>query len=167
MKKPITFAIVLVAIVATAFAGSARTEIDAWNKKVTAAMMKKDMANLEKIMKAGVTSDFKHVENGQSLNFAQMFERMKMGIGSMKKLTKATTKIVSITEKGNTAVCKVEHVMEGMMAMEDKKDHKMGFTGIAEHTYVKQGKSWKMSKMEWKTQKATMDGKPMDMGGGK
>lgn len=165
MKKSITFAIVLVALVATAFAGNLRSEIESWNKQVTNAMMKKDMAGLEKIMKAGVTANFKHIENGQTLNFKQMWERMKMGFGSMKKLTKASTKIIAFSEKGNTAVAKVEHAMEGVMMMEDKKEHTMGFSGVAEHTYVKQGKTWKMSKMEWKSQKNTMDGKPMNMGG--
>lgn len=167
MKKPIALTIALVALIATAFAGNLRSEIEGWNKKVTTAMMKKDLAGLEKIMKAGVTADFKHVENGQAINFTQMWERMKMGLGSMKKLTKATTKIISFTEKGNKAVAKVEHLMEGMMMMEDKKEHIMGFGGIAEHTYVKQGNTWKMSRMEWKSQKSTMDGKPMDMGGGR
>jgi len=49
------------------------------------------------------------------------------------------------------------------MVGQDKKTHTMTFTGTSADTYVKQGGTWKMSKMAWIKQTATMDGKPIKM----
>jgi len=129
-------------------------------------MMKKDVNGLEKAMKAGVTSNFVYIENGQKQTFAEMMTNMKMGIGMMKKITVAKTKILSVKETGNKAVAMEEHTMVGTMVGPDKKTHTSGFTGVAEETYVKEGGKWKMAKMVWKSQKMTMDGKPSTGMGG-
>jgi len=150
-------------IVAANAADTLKAQIEASNKPIHQAMLKKDFPTLEKLFKATCTPDFKYVENAKTppQNLAQMMQNMKMGITSMKKMTKVDSKVLSCTEKGSTGMSKSMHVMEGMVAGPDKKDHKMSFSGVASETYVKVKGKWMMSKMSWDSQKMTMDGKPM------
>lgn len=147
-------------------ASGLRASIEASNKKIQTAMMKKDFATLDKIFKAGMTKDFRYVENGKTEAYDVMMQGIKMGFGQMQKITTVKTKIMTLNEKGNGGTCTSEHTMAGTMVGEDKKKHSMSFTGASVETYVKVGKDWKMSKMEWKATKMTMDGKPMPMGAG-
>jgi hypothetical protein len=165
--KALTLGIALLGVICFAQADDAKAQIEAGNKVIHQAMMKKDLVALEKAFRASCTKDFVYMENGQKQNFETMLNNMKMGISSMKKITKAGSKILTLKVKGNTAVGTTEHTMEGIMPPgDDKKEHKMGFGGVAEETYVKKGGKWMMSKMVWKSQKMTMDGKPMPGGGG-
>jgi hypothetical protein len=45
--------------------------------------------------------------------------------------------------------------------------HKMTFDGVSENTYVKIGKTWKMSKMRWIKQSTMIDGKEIPTQGGR
>ncbi len=140
------------------------------NKKLHAAMMKKDTDAFAKIVKEGVNSDFKYVEDGRSMNFDQMVANMRQGMSQMTKVTASDSKIVSLKEKGNSATAVMSHRMSGRMIGKDKKSHTTSFSGISTDVFRKQGGQWKMARMSWKSQKMTMDGKPYDpskMGGGK
>jgi len=161
--KALTIAVALIGALAVAHADDLRSQIVASSNKITAAMKKKDFAALSKEMKDGTTSDFKYVEaaSGPPQTRDQMIQNMKMGLGMMDKLTVCTTKLLTLKQKGNTAVGTMEHTMVGTMKGQDKKSHTMSFTGVAENTYVKQGGKWKMASMTWKSQKQTMDGKPV------
>ena len=167
MRK-LTLILSLLVISAVSFAGSLKSEIEAMNAKVTACLKKMDIAGFEKIVKAGVTSDFKHVENGKAMNFSQMVTQMREGMKSMSKITKIGTKLKSLKESGNTATATTWHMMEGVMIGPDKKSHTMGFSGTSTDVFRKVGGKWKMASMTWTDQKMTMDGKPFDpsqMGG--
>jgi hypothetical protein len=159
--KVLSVAVALIGILAFAQADEVRSQIEASNKAISSMMLKKDLPGLEKAMKAGLTKNFVYIENGKSQNFTQMFENMKMGISSMKKITVASTKILSLKQKGNVVTCSMSHTMGGTMDGPDKKEHTSVFSGVADETYVKEGGKWKMSKMVWKSTKMTMDGKPM------
>ena len=132
------------------------------NTKIGAAMVKGDMKALESMIKAGVTSDFKYIENGQTQTFAQMMEQMKGSFKTM-KVTSAKVDLVSLKEKGNSATSAEKHVMLANMTGPDKKSHKISFTGTSTNTYVKVKGKWMMSVMNWGKSVMTMDGKPMDM----
>jgi hypothetical protein len=159
--KAFTIAIALLASYAVALADGLRTQVNASMKTITAAMKKKDFATLSKQMKAGSTADFKYVEDGRTQTLDEMLEGMKMGLGMMQKLTACNVKLLKLQEHGKTAVGSMEHNMVGTMMGQDKKTHTMSFTGVSEHTYVNVGGKWKMSSMTWKSQKQTMDGKPV------
>jgi hypothetical protein len=150
-------------IVAANAADTLKARIETSNKPIHQAMLKKDFPTLEKLFKATCTADFKYVDNAKSppQNLTQMIQNMKMGISSMKKMTKVDSKVISCTEKGSTGMSKSMHLMEGTVAGPDKKDHKMTFSGIASESYVKVKGKWMMSRMSWDSQKMSMDGKPM------
>ena len=138
-----------------------RSDIESMNKKVHAAMMKRDIDAFVKIVKPRVTSDFKHVENGQTTNFDQMVGTMKTSFQSMGKITKSTSKVLTLKVKGNVGTTTEHHLMSGEISGEDKKKHVLTFSGTTTNTYRKEGGVWKMSVMKWTTQKMLMDGKPM------
>lgn len=131
------------------------------NTKVQAALVKRDIAAFIKVVKPRVTSDFKHVENGQTMNFDQMVETMKTSFQMMKKVTHSQAKIVTLKVKGNVGTSTETHSMTGLMTGEDKKTHTLTFSGTTTNTYRKEGGVWKLAVMKWTSQKMAMDGKPM------
>lgn len=146
-----------------------RSDIIAIDKKVSAAIMRKDAKAFEMTLKPICTKDFKYVENGQTMGFKQMVEGMRMGMKQMGKVTMAEAKLVSLKEMGSMATAMMSHNMKAEMMGPDKKMHKMGFSGMSTHTFKKVGGHWMMSMMKWGKQSMTMDGKPFDpskMGGG-
>ncbi len=166
--KALAIAISLVTLSSLAQAESARAEIERVNTSIGHAMVKKDFKGLDKIMKSHMTSDFKYTEAGQTQTYDQMFANIKQGLGMYSKVTKAKATIKTFKQKGNSAWALTSHSMAGTVMGQDKKPHKMTFNGDAAETYVKQGKTWKMSKMEWGKNAMLMDGKPFDpskMGG--
>lgn len=147
-----------------------RSELESVNSKIVAAMKKRDADAFGKIVKAGVTKDFKYVENGQTQTLDQMIEGMRMGFAMMTKVTKCEAKIKTLKETGNSGTATIWHSMAGDMKMEDGKTHKMTFEGTSTNTFRKEGGKWKMSSMVWGKQTMKMDGKPFDptkMGGGR
>lgn len=162
MKK-LSIGLALMALALGAFAGDLKSEIEAVNKKVHAAFMKKDVKAFEAALKDRVTADFKHVENGVSQDFKTMCEQMKQGFAMAKKVIGSDTKVLSVKESGNSATATVVHKMTMIMTGPDKKDHKYEFSGTSTDQYKKIGGKWKMASMTWKEQKLLMDGKPMDM----
>ena len=140
-----------------------RSEINTMNAKVRACMMKLDMDGFVKLVKPGVTKDFKYSENGKSMNFDQMVATMRQSFATMKKVTAATTKTLALKVTGNTGVATSAHSMSVVTMGPDKKSHTMTFTGTSSDHYRNENGTWKMSSMTWKNDKMLMDGKPMDM----
>lgn len=164
--KLLTIAACLVGLASLSFA-DAKAEIDAGNKLVTDAMKTKDLAKIEKALKTMTTPDFVHIENGQKQNLTQTIAGIKMGVGGFKKVTIAESKVISLKVSGDKATGRVHRSMGGTMAAPDKKEHTMEFSGDTDDVYVKVKGKWKLAVMSWVSQKALMDGKPMDgpMGG--
>lgn len=131
-------------------------------KKIDACLLKMDMAGFEKLVRPNATKDFKHVENGRSLNLDQTIAQMKSGLVGLKKLTKVESKFLSFKQTGNTAVAKQSHLMAGILVGPDKKEHMMAYSGVSMNTYRKEGGVWKMAIMDWKATSMTLDGKPFD-----
>jgi len=160
-------------VVGLASLGQAQTlkaEIQKMNKPIKKAMMKKDINAFKKVVKGGVTSDFKYSEDGRSMGFDEMVAGMKQGFSMYTKISRADTKLVKVSEKGTMGTAVEQHVMEGMMMGPDKKAHKVAFMGTSNETYRKVKGKWMMASMAMKTDKMTMDGKPMNpqaMGDGK
>jgi hypothetical protein len=169
MKLISTAAILLVAV-ATVTAQDAKTEAMKAQNQINGAMLKKDMKLLEKLMRASCTKNFQYIEEGQGgkpMNLDGVISTLKGAFGGFAKVTEASTKFLSFKVTGNTAVAKVKHKTSGVMAPgPDKKTHTMTMMGDAVETYVKEGKTWKMSKMVWSNSVMLMDGKPMQMPSG-
>lgn len=157
------FAVTLAAFSIVAISSAdLKSEINSMNSKIHTAMKKGDMKGCGMIMKSGVTKDFKYIEGGKTMTFDQMFEQMKASMSAM-KLTNASTKVMSVKEKGSMGTSVEKHIMEGTITGPDKKSHKMSFSGVSTNTYVKVGKAWMLKVMNWGKSEMLMDGKPMDM----
>lgn len=160
--KALALLTLTLSLTAASHADSLRTQVEASNKAIHKAMMKKDFTELAKVMRAAVTSDFKYVEAGNTMNFDQMMSNMKAGLGSLKTVTTARSVILNLKSTGTKATGTTTHTMGGTMVGPDKKSHVMAFMGTSNDSYVKRGSSWKLSKMVWTANTMTMDGKPYD-----
>lgn len=166
--KSLTVTLAVVGLVAISSADSLRDQINASNKKIGKCMEKKDMDGFAKACKAGMTKDFKYMEGGQTMTFDQMFAQMKASFQQLTTVSSATSSIVKLTQKGDSATCLTKHVMKGTMMGPDKKKHTFEMGGTSTDVYKKVGKEWKMASMSWVNGDMKMDGKKMDpskMGG--
>ena len=168
MKKLITSGAVMLAV-ALCVAGPEddfRNQVNRQSKKYEAAMLKKDIKAFGKLLDTYVTKDFKYIENGQTMTKKQMFDQMGMSIKTFQKVTKFKSRIITAQVQGNKATATVSNLMEGTMIGPDKKKHTMSFGGNTVESFVKEGKTWKMSSMEWKTSEMKQDGKKIPTPGG-
>jgi hypothetical protein len=144
---------------------SLRSQIEAMNKSIVATFKHRDASAFRKATKGGTTADFKYSDDGgKPMNFDKMVAGMQQAFAMYKQITTAKTTILSVKEHGNTATAVEKHTMGGIVAGGDKKTHKMVFEGTSTETYRKVKGQWLMSSMSMKTDKMTMDGKPMPMG---
>lgn len=160
--KALAIVISLSALVCSSVAQSLRSQINSADKKVQKFMMANDAKGFKSYLKTAVTSDFQYVEAGQKMGFDEMCDHVTQGMSQM-HTTKASSKILSLHQKGNMATASIMHKMQGKTSGPDHKTHMMSFEGVSMDTYVKQGGKWKMSRMEWGKQTMKMDGKPMNM----
>ncbi|HEY3782297.1 MAG TPA: nuclear transport factor 2 family protein [Fimbriimonadaceae bacterium] len=160
MKKSVILAVLALASLSFASTQSLKTEANKMNSEVAHAFMHKDMDAFEKITRAHVTSDFKHVEMGKTQTYDEMLAEMKQSFGSIKKLTSCTAVTSHVMVHGDTGTSITNHRMVGVIVGPDNKDHKMVMTGATKDTYRKEGGMWKLSEMNWTSQKMTLDGKP-------
>lgn len=165
VMKRIALALSMVLLSGAAFAGSLKDEYSDKNGMILQALAANDMRAFEKIMRPMITKDYTYVEMGQKMTFDQMVANMKMGMGMMKKPIKAMGKILSVKETGNTGVIMEMQGMSGMMMGEDKKPHKMEYTGQARMDMVKIKGKWFLKTMTVLKSSMKMDGKEMPMGG--
>lgn len=154
--------IALVALAAATPEDDFRYQAKAMNAKYERAMLKKDIKTFSKLFMANSTKDFKHIENGQSMNAKQMLDMMKTSVGQFQKVTKFKSRLLTVQVQGDKANVTASNEMAGTMTGPDKKKHTMSFKGNTEEKYVKIGKTWKIASMEWKTMDMLMDGKKMD-----
>src|SRR5438309_2058882 len=113
--KASAFIVLFVAVSALGHADSLKSEIQKMNKPISNAMRKKDVAAFKKVVKGGVTSDFKYSEDGRALTFDQMIDGMKQGFAMYSTITRADSKIVSVREKGSSGTAVEKHTMLGTM----------------------------------------------------
>jgi len=156
----------LVTVPVASFAeASLKSQIAAMNKPVDAALKARDINAFTKAVTGGMTPDFKYIDDGtKPQSFEGMIAGMKQGLSVYKEITKVSTSVVSAKQKGNMGNAIERHVMEGVVFGPDKKPHKMVFLGTSTETFRKVKGKWMMASMSMKTDKMTMDGKPMSMG---
>lgn len=159
--KGFAVASLLTLCVAAASAQSLRTQIVSSYKELDRLILARDVDGFAKKLRPQVAKDFVYVEGPQKMTFDQMIAGMKMGLGGMKKMERSESKVLTVKEKGNSAVATIWTLTAGAAPGPDKKSHKMAFEGTNESTYVKQGGKWLLKRLTWIKQKMTMDGKPM------
>lgn len=159
MKK-LALLILVIGVSSMGLAQTARVQIDAFNKAVGATFMKRDTDAFAKVIKAHMTKDFKYVEAGKSMSFETMLSMMKQTFASVTSVTRADSKILKLTEKGDVATASVSHTMVATSVDPKKKTHKMVFMGTSLDTYKKVNGKWLLAVMSWQSQKMLMDGKP-------
>jgi hypothetical protein len=128
-------------------------------KKTDAAFAKRDTAFFDKMS----TDDFTYTEMGQQQNKKDALKQMKAMFKTSKTIDSKTT-VKSSKVTGNTGVCQCVGTFKAVMMMpNDKKYHKMTGTEYDTQTWVKVGKTWKLSKIvQTKTANMKLDGKPFD-----
>jgi hypothetical protein len=156
--KPFALSAVLVALSSAAFAEDLRSHILAADKMNSRLLEKKDMDGFVKFIKGEVTTDFKYTEGGKTMTFDEMAAELKMGMGAM-TITHASEKILSLTEKGESATALMNHVVDGTTGDKAKKVHKIRSSGTSLDTYRKENGKWLMASMAWKDSMMTVDGK--------
>lgn len=169
MRKLVSL-LALAGLTGVVHAQGLKAQLESDMAKISAALAKKDLAAFEKLTRPHCTADYKHIENGKAMNYDEMLKTMKQGMGMMTKMRKVQTKMLTFKQNGNKAVATFAHEMVGELPPgEDKKVHVMGFKGVSQNSYRKEGGKWKMSEMKWNSQTMMMDGKPMGApsGGGK
>jgi hypothetical protein len=137
--------------------------MEASNRKIDKAMKAKDLKQVEAIMKAGVTSDFKYVEGGKAQDFKTFIGNLNGSLAMMEKIDKVSSRILSLKQKGDKATVKLEHAIAGTMKTPDDKIHTTSWTGTFTEEFRKVGGKWKSYKMVPTGQKYLMDGKPVKM----
>ena len=161
LEMKVAAALLTLVILPVAHADSLRGQIEKADKAIYTAMLAKDFATLDKVFKAGCAKGFKYLEAGQTQSLEEMLKNMKMGLGSMTKITQAKSQILTLKEKGKTATGTSKRWVGGIVVGPDKKPHEIVYGGTTEDSYVLEGGKWKYSKLEWKTNFATSDGKPI------
>ena len=161
----VALAITLLAVSAAASAESLRATAEKMGTKASIALAHKNFKAFAAILRPYVTSDFQYTEMGKSMGFDQMIAGVKQGVG-MLNVTSAHSRILSCVEHGKTGITTTTHNIAATMIGKDKKVHPMAFSGNSKDTWVKVDGTWKMSIMAWGSQKMTMDGKPVNQGGG-
>ncbi len=159
-------AIALVGLLSVSSAQSLRSQVETADKAIAAAIKKKDFSKLSMLMRSVTTDDFKYTEAGKSQSYAEMTANMKTGLGMMGKITVCTVRLLTLHQHGSTADGTTRHTMAGIVKTNDKKVHKMSFTGVSANTYRLEGHKWKLVSMKWVSQKQSMDGKPVPSMGG-
>ena len=96
-----------------------------------------------------------------------MVSGIRMGLSAYTKMTQVSMTVLSAKERGDKGSVVERQMMDGIVMGPDKKAHKMSYVGLSTETYRKVNGQWKMATMSVKTDKMTMDGKPVPMGGGK
>lgn len=150
--------------VGQALAGSLKAEVESINKLTTESMRKTNIALFEKALKGRVTPDFKYSEDGgKPIDYKMMVAQMKQGFSMYAKVVKVTAKTVKVTETGSQGQSVQKHLFDGYIKSKDKKPHRMVFSGVSEQTYRKVKGKWMLASMNMKTERMTLDGKPMSM----
>jgi hypothetical protein len=160
--KAISISVALLGLVAVSTAESLRDHLNMMSKRTTAAIKRKDMKGFASCMMMCTTKDFKYSENGQTMTLNQMLDGMKMGVGSFTKLTKVKSNVMTVQEQGDKANVTMNHLMSGYVLGPDKKRYTLSYGGNSVDTFVKVGKSWKQTSMEWKNSTMLFNGKPFD-----
>ncbi len=132
-------------------------------KKIDAAFMKKDIKAFESATRPLMAKDFKFFDQGKPMTYDQMIANLKDTFAMMSTVKSASVHMVTSKEMGKKATSACEHNIDGTMMGPDNKPHSVTMTGTSNETWVREGKTWKMTSMKWVKQAMTMDGKPFDL----
>ena len=168
MKK-LTMALFACALAAGALADEAadlKKNVQSAMDQASKAMMKKDMAGAEKILRQYFAKDFKNTDlHGKTTTLEQWLGEMKAQMPMVKSIDKMNLKCVSVKVHGDHAVC--QESMEMVMTMPNPQDPKktsqarQGSTSES-HMEKRHGKWWVVSSKD-KTSRMWFDGKEMKM----
>jgi len=157
------FALALAMSLAVSASADLRSQIESMNRTIEHAMVRKDIKAFNKVMRNWVTPDFRYVEMGRSMSYDDMVKQMGGGFAMTERVKSADSKILKIDMKGSHALVRSQHDMVSLLHGGPKeKAHVMRYHGISGDTYVRMNGKWKLAKMEWLTEKMTLDGRPFD-----
>jgi len=163
-----TFAVALIGLATvTAAPASLKSEIEALNKPIAAAFMKRDVDRFKKIVQNHMTADFIYTEGDTTMSFDQMVGRIRQGYSVYTKMTHVSIQVLSVKEHGDAGTAVESQITEGIVKGLDKKAHTTAYVGVSKETYRKVDGHWRMATMSMNTEKLIVDGRAMPTGGAK
>ncbi|MBS1717046.1 MAG: nuclear transport factor 2 family protein [Armatimonadetes bacterium] len=166
MKRTLTLAALLACTAVSFAADNAKTAISKAYTQFDFYVVKGSLKDLESFLNRTSTNDFTMKQMGQTFDKKAVIAQMKQQL-SMGKVNESKTKVKSIVINGSTATVMTSGSFK--MTMKGKNQDKAHvFAGQSEtkDTWVKEGRVWKMKSIESVSDKMTMDGKPINPGGG-
>ncbi len=157
------FALVAVGSVAQA---DLRSDIKSANEKIAASLKKQDFAAYDNLTKELCSSDFKCTERGRTKTREQMVQELKFGVSQAHKILASEVNLKSLSQKGSSATSTSSHHLLMVMTGADNQTHKIDYTATSTDIWTKNGKKWTLTSSVFSKDAFTMDGKPLQMGGG-
>lgn len=159
---PQPFAVALFGLsILTVAHASLKSEIEALNRPIVAALMKRDIDQYKKIVKPHVTSDFIFAEGDTTLNFDQMVGRLRQNYSVFPKVTAFSVKLVSLQEHGAKGTALQKQTIAGIVKNRDNKAHTYASVEMSKETYRLVKGQWKLATKSVWTERVSVDGRPM------
>jgi hypothetical protein len=133
--------------------------------KLNSLILKRDVPAIQSLFRTTSTKDFRYVDlHKKSITGPQLMAQMKAQMAMTTKVDRSTMKIAKVTVTDSKAVLLVDSAYSMSTIDADQKSHTLTGTMRSEDTWVKQGKEWKLQRIQSVREKATMDGKPIPIG---
>ena len=171
MLNRILTGLALTASTVLAYADEAATltsTLQAAMDKYCAAILKKDFKTADKIILAHFASDCKFTSQGQTLDLKGWMSMNNQQLKAMTKISKLTMKLQKFKITGNKAVGLENFAMVCTIPTgQDKKTAVLSVTSTNTTTMTKRNGKWLCTMVSSKPGKITIDGKPLNVSGGK
>ncbi|MDX2064963.1 MAG: nuclear transport factor 2 family protein [Fimbriimonadaceae bacterium] len=154
--------LIVLAGFATVAHASAKSEITGHYAMYTKYAMSKNFAGLQKFLDTKAAPDFNYTfMSGRKAGRAQMSAMLKQQLSIVSGFTKFAVKVTKFEEKGDTAIATVVTDSAFIMKDEAGKPHPFTSKSTTVDTWRKIKGKWMMAKIVTKSEKNTMDGKPV------
>jgi hypothetical protein len=125
------------------------------------AFRTKDASWLEK----NATSDFVAIDSGRRFTRSESVAQMRQMFQMTSSAAKVSAKILSFKKVGSSYVVTTDTTFNGMLKAPNGQGGKLVDDSMDDMTWVRVGKSWKISIDKTIKEHATLNGKPIRPGG--
>jgi ketosteroid isomerase-like protein len=163
--RTIALAFIGLSTVAAAHA-SLKSEVEAVNKRIAAALMKRDVDRYKKILRSYTSADVVYIYGDQVGGFEQMVGSLRFEFSRYTKMANVSIEVLAVKEHGASGTVTQRHTLEATVKG-TRKPHTIAYVEVATDNYRKVNGLWKMVRRSTRFEKFTEDGKAMPVGGPK